>query len=309
MPRAVHGLHPLSTVLGIIADGADARARYAGVVGSYDRMLPSWLRRAAQPVLRPYEASVTHVGDIIAHIGDAPHMLRDGIPTELLQSDHVSPIELQGDMSPPGRIVRMQVNRPIFLIASLWVTSILFLALLFAVGELQFSTDEALFINNRETSVQHSTLLQKLVPTDATHDGPWTARRQRRLEADWVAPLPLGAAVQDAAAAAATCPSAQQVDDWFEIVYQARDGGSILRPQHLQEVLVLEQALMEWSHRVGVCSVDIYCRCRPLDSLANYVFPSVLDAGTAGPSLRFDGVTPLHSLYAPCTHRVHPLVV
>ena len=210
--------------------------------------------------------------------------------TELLQNDQAAPIELKNELPPPGRFVQLLVRRPACLICSLWLSSIVFLVLLLAIGELQLSTDETLFVNNEEKSVQHSALLQKLSPTDAEHDIAWAVNR-RRLEAQRIAPLPLEATIEDEATARAACPPGQQGDISFTMVYEARDGGNILRPQHLQEVLVVERALLEWAHEAGVCSVDMYCRCRPHNSLVNYIFPSVREAGTTNSTLRFDGVS------------------
>ena len=70
-----------------------------------------------------------------------------------------------------------------------------------------------------------------------------------------------------------------------ELVYGARDGGSVLRPEPLQELLAFELSLLGWLERHGMAALDPpdNCAARGLSSPLNYVYPK-----PEADQLRFD---------------------
>ena len=264
----------------------------------------SWLRRRATHA-RTYDASSQCVEEALqafSHASvssgaDSEVIWRAGIPTEYLAADHAALMELSGDASSDSRLIKLMVKRPACLIASVWVGSLLFAFLLFAFGELSLSTSAELFINQHEEDVVHSALSAVLYSTDASHDTSWQGGSTGRRSLGQLADRNNGRRLTEG-----TCPGPRWSDITFSLVYEARDGGSVLRPKQLQEILLIELELRAWMRASRVCSVtqsttvasdaDLGdgCSCRPLNSVVNYVFPSVQYSGTPNASLLLDGM-------------------
>ena len=241
-----------------------------------------------------------------------------GVATEFLQPNLNVPIVLQSAEYEPGTIIKLVTRRPACIILVLWSIAALFALLLAAVGELKLSTSEALFITSGDVDVQRNSLIKHLPPTDALHDRSWmykvsepplvtnSASLGRRLQLalpPLVPSLPVSSPVAPPVAPPqpvpppppTNCPANRHdalMSIRFELVYEARDGGSMLRPRELQEVLVIEQHLRAWADSARVCAVDLTsrCACRPFDSISNYIFPSVESAGLPNATLTLDAL-------------------
>ena len=67
---------------------------------------------------------------------------------------------------------------------------------------------------------------------------------------------------------------------YHTIVYEARDGKSMLGPRELQAALLVEERVRQWAAEVGACGdyrQHKHVHCAPLDSALNYFFPSVVE--------------------------------
>ena len=212
-------------------------------------------------------------------------------------------------------MVRNISRRPCAVICSVFAASLLCGLGVFLLGDLDVSTQEALFQDKDDVYVKRwdvgLSLKYSAASSTAVSSGRLLATTTRRTslgdalphaeESDGRRPVGEGRRLQGASCRDSRTPGFYldvETNSNFEIAYAAKDGGSILRATHMQEVLGIELELGGWLQRTGACALVGTagenqwnvggCACAPPDSALNYLFPSRAASGNA--SLQFNGL-------------------
>jgi hypothetical protein len=128
-------------------------------MASIKRGLQRLLRGFTEPNLHTFEESSRYVQDfVVAVSGEAATaseslLASTGVPTEFLQGDLSTPLELPAERPRDGPLIRRIVHRPVCCVTMVWAVSLLTAVVLFAVGELNFSAQETLFVNSNDEDV------------------------------------------------------------------------------------------------------------------------------------------------------------
>ena len=239
----------------------------------------------SRPSTPSYQASNEHVGQQLQQalsLQGSASPLR-GVATEYLTPEQARPVEL-GDEPPPGRLVSLLVRRPACVVVGVWLVAACAAGLVVGIGGLDFSASEDLFLHADHIDVKRSELSYNLPYASmlnnpdgaAVIDGSGSSRRLSESELSELE----------------VC-GAERQPMTFTLVYEARDGGSVLRPALLQEIFVIEARVRAWVRAADACwpsqaATGAPCACA-LDSLVNYLLPTAVDAPSPAASLRFDG--------------------
>ena len=278
---------------------------------------PRAFQRAASGFI-PLVVSDAHVQATLAAHEETllhPRSVWAAVPTELLSSGVHMPV----NGAAPGRYFRFVARRPCFTVLLTFGFTLAALGIMMGVGGFTLSMDESLFVDASDPMVWRQEVLLAIDP-DVQPD---VEQRRRRLARSELMPAlsemqqltpPLTRPQLESTATNRTsretsmhlsveavvsprrrldhfsagtmeldhlsCFDAhvsENDDATMELVYVARDGLTMMRSRQLQGILQKELQLRRVLEESGACF--------HLDSVTNYLFPEVLDAG----GLRFSG--------------------